>query len=78
MYATRPPPYQQKEKLENSYCGIKQQSLKQPTWESQVKFYYGQNDYSLGNINLDSFEKLLQRDKGKLSICVILVKVENM
>ena len=78
MYATRPPSYQQKEKLENSYCGIKQQSLEQPTWESQVKFYCGQNDYSLGNINLDSFEKFLQRDRGKVSVHVISVKVENI
>ena len=48
-------------------------------WELQVKLYLGQKeDYSLGDITSDSFEKLLHRSRGKDSIYVIWVKGEYM
>ena len=48
-------------------------------WESWVKFYLGQyEDCSSGDSTSDGSEKLLQRDGGKDSINVILVKGEYM
>ena len=58
-------------------CQLKKQKC--TTWELWVKFYLGQNeDYSPGDSIADSSEKLLQRGKGKVSRCVILVKGEYM
>lgn len=44
-----------------------------------ASFIWGQNeDYSLGHSISDSAEKLLQKDRGKVNINMLLVKGKHM
>ena len=62
-----------RKKIWNQVCRV----TRCTTWESWVRFYWGQNeDCSPGDSTSDSSERLLQGGSGGRSVCTILVKGE--